>query len=166
MTKNGKIYSKKHQILSKIVIFLSLALHEGRPSKGETFSPKKRTSITSKPEIFLHFFQFCGSLLPSWIRNKCGNHADWFRTRNTALEIKYVCWQIFGKLGLATRLAVLHMYRKVVLQRTNKPHVMAFHASEFVILHRLKNTNQRHCGKYTQKEQKKKAVNPFSPIIL
>jgi hypothetical protein len=57
MTKNGK----KLQ-LKKIKIFLiknAVSL-----SIGEVFGPQKRTSSTSKHEIFY----FCGSFLQSWIR--------------------------------------------------------------------------------------------------
>ncbi len=39
----------------------------------EAFSSQKRTSNTSKHEIFLIFFYFCGSFLPSWIRIRIPN---------------------------------------------------------------------------------------------
>ncbi len=53
---------------SKIAIYLSLGVHNGLPSYRRSLSPPKRTSSTSKNEIYKPFFFVCGSFLPSWIR--------------------------------------------------------------------------------------------------
>ncbi len=52
---------------SKIKIYLSLGLHEGRTSYGRILQPSK-TSSASKHENSLIFFYICGPFLPSWIR--------------------------------------------------------------------------------------------------
>jgi hypothetical protein len=54
----------------KIEIYLSLSLHKGLQATGEDFSPQKRTSSTSKHEIYELFSIFCKSFLPFWIRKR------------------------------------------------------------------------------------------------
>ncbi len=48
------VYSWKKKLnycISKTIIYLFLGLHKGRPATEEAFSPRKRTSRTSKHEI-------------------------------------------------------------------------------------------------------------------
>ncbi len=63
-----KIYSWKEIKVcwSKVAIYIYLSFHKGRLSYRRSLSPRKRTSSTSKHEIFPFFFW--GSFLPSWIR--------------------------------------------------------------------------------------------------
>ncbi len=51
--------------LIKTAISFSLGLHEGRPGYRRSLHPSKAN--TSKHEIFLTFFYFCGSYLTFWI---------------------------------------------------------------------------------------------------
>ncbi len=64
---------------SKTAIYLSLGLHKVCPSIEEAFSSQKRPSNTSKHELLQHFFYFCGSFLPSWIRI---HRPDWIRIQS------------------------------------------------------------------------------------
>ncbi len=72
MTKNWKkIHSWKRKLIfftSKTTIFLSLGLHKGRPSYRRRLQLSKENIQHFKTWIFLIFFYFYGTFLPSWIR--------------------------------------------------------------------------------------------------
>jgi hypothetical protein len=78
MTKN-----RKNLQLEKITIHFFWIKNYKLPIPGppikdvqaaeEAFSPQKRTSSTSKHEIFLIFLNFCGAFFPSWIRIRIPN---------------------------------------------------------------------------------------------
>jgi hypothetical protein len=70
MAKNFlNCYSWKKMLIFKIklAVYLSLGLHEGRPSYRTSLQPSKG-KITSKHKIVLHFFLLLWSFSPSWIR--------------------------------------------------------------------------------------------------
>jgi hypothetical protein len=67
-----KIYSWKfnfYHLEQKLLFFLSLGLHKGRPSYRRSLQPSKENIQYLKPWKFWTFkFYFCVSFLPSWIR--------------------------------------------------------------------------------------------------
>ncbi len=81
--------------------YLSLGSYRWSPSYHRTieaFSPQKITANTSKREILVTFFYFCGSFLPFWIRNRIPSAGSGssrqksmrIRIRNTFLYEYYV----------------------------------------------------------------------------
>ncbi len=131
-----------------MLFYLSLALHEGRPSTLETFSTKKRTSsMYFKTRNFFIFSIFVGHCCPpgSGPRsrpNKCGSMRIWIRIRNTAFEIKLCLSADFWQTGIGHKTGgfayELPQGRFTAYHQTTYSKVLAFHASEFVILYRLK----------------------------
>ncbi len=73
-----KLQLKKKKIFwSKIAIYLSLGLHKVCPSYRRSLQlSKEAIQHFKKTWSFKHFFYFCGSFLPSWIRI---HWPDWIR---------------------------------------------------------------------------------------
>ncbi len=74
--KNWKHLQLKKIFYSKTTIYLSLGLHEERPSYRRSLQLSKENIQHFKTWNFLIFFYFCGSFLPAWIRI---NWPDWIR---------------------------------------------------------------------------------------
>jgi hypothetical protein len=70
MTKNWKKFTAEKKSIfldQKLPFTYPWAFIKDYQATEEAFSPQKRTSSTSKLEIF-KFFYFCGSFLPFWIQ--------------------------------------------------------------------------------------------------
>ncbi len=108
MTKNWKKFTAVHFLTffwSKIAIYLSLSLHEGRPSYRRSLHPLKSEHLAFQTWIFFSFVGHfgppgSGSVFPMRIRvqiqptkmnaDSCGSGS---RSRSTTLSGNYVnCW--------------------------------------------------------------------------